>query len=223
VMIALAATIKPWRNKTRAVLALALGGVLSFASWGFLGDYLFLQGYAIAPFFFLATITGGRRVQSSLQRFSVLALSLLVVALGALFAVLFSSFHVTPPTVTTDPRTLTSILLGFVTSSVGVVLILLVSELISRFNKLALVPLIGERSLAIFLGHIIFAATTRIVLSKLGVTNIWLQLAIGTSIGIAAPLTLHHFAERLRLSWLFAAPKWLQPKPRAYKAVAEQR
>jgi fucose 4-O-acetylase-like acetyltransferase len=213
VMICLAALIKPWRNKARGALGLALGGVLSFACWGVLGDYLFLQGYSLAIFFFAATVIGGPRLASKLQECSWAVLALSVLAFGTLFVLLFTATPVMPPTVDLHNQTPTSILLSFITSGAGVMVIILGSELISRLNKLQILTVLGQQSLAIFLAHIIFAASTRIALAKLGVTNLWIQLVLGVLVGIAAPLALQYFAGRLRLAWLFAAPKWMQPKP----------
>ncbi len=61
----------------------------------------------------------------------------------------------------------------------------------------------GERSMAIFLAHVIFAAGVREVLMKLGVSDVALHMVLGTIAGVMMPIILHDLAKRLNLVKFF--------------------
>jgi hypothetical protein len=60
----------------------------------------------------------------------------------------------------------------------------------------------GEGWLAIYVAHPIFSPAFRVVLTKLGVTNISLHVIGGTLIGLFAPLLMLAVAKRLRITQL---------------------
>lgn len=57
---------------------------------------------------------------------------------------------------------------------------------------------LGQRTMPIYLVHIILTAGTRVALLKLGVTGMWPHLVLGTLMGIAVPLMLDAVLQRLR-------------------------
>ena len=57
----------------------------------------------------------------------------------------------------------------------------------------------GERSMAIFLSHVIFQAALRAVLLKIGVTSVPLHLILGTMAGLILPIVLNDVAIRLKI------------------------
>lgn len=61
---------------------------------------------------------------------------------------------------------------------------------------------LGQRTMPIYLVHIILTAGTRAALLKLGVAEIWPHLVLGTLMGIVVPLALDAVLQRLRLGGL---------------------
>lgn len=67
---------------------------------------------------------------------------------------------------------------------------------------------VGQASMAIYLMHIIAGSGVRIVLRKfLGIESIPAHLALGTFIGMVAPLIVHSFFVRSHFPLLYKAPK----------------
>ncbi len=62
---------------------------------------------------------------------------------------------------------------------------------------------IGERSMPIFLAHIIFTAGIREVLMKFGTDGIVLHLILGTALGVILPIIMYDLAGRLKLVKVF--------------------
>lgn len=66
---------------------------------------------------------------------------------------------------------------------------------------------IGQRSMPIYLAHILAASGTRIVLQKLlGIHDPSIHLLLGTLAGLIGPLLLYALAPRIGLSFLFTPP-----------------
>lgn len=59
---------------------------------------------------------------------------------------------------------------------------------------------LGRLTMPIYLTHILFTAATRMVLERLGITDLTLHLIAGTLIGIAGPVVLYLLAQRLGLT-----------------------
>jgi peptidoglycan/LPS O-acetylase OafA/YrhL len=55
---------------------------------------------------------------------------------------------------------------------------------------------IGNYSYSIYLFHVFFTAASRIGLTKLGISNIWLLFIAGTSIGLIGPIVIERIAQR---------------------------
>ena len=72
-----------------------------------------------------------------------------------------------------------------------------------------MMSLVGEHTLAIYVGHIIPGSGTRIVLSLLGVSNLTVHVILGTVMGVVGPLVLWGVTRR-HARWLWALPVPLQ-------------
>ena len=66
--------------------------------------------------------------------------------------------------------------------------------------KLRWIGWLGTASLAIYVSHTIFSAAARIVLLKTGVTDVWVQLGVGTFVGLACPAALYIAARRMGIA-----------------------
>ncbi|MEO6354553.1 MAG: acyltransferase [Burkholderiaceae bacterium] len=74
----------------------------------------------------------------------------------------------------------------------GMFLVLQVAALLARSNRMRIIELLGLASMPIYLMHILAASGARIVLSKLGVTDISLHLGIGLALGVLFPLAAYY-------------------------------
>lgn len=75
---------------------------------------------------------------------------------------------------------------------------------------------IGQRSMPIYLAHILATSSTRIVLQKLfGIQDPGIHLFLGILAGLTGPLLLYVLAPRLGLSFLFSPPARLKLAARA--------
>ena len=61
---------------------------------------------------------------------------------------------------------------------------------------------LGQLTMPIYLTHILFTAGTRMVLSKIGITDVISHLTIGTLVGIAGPVALYVVVSRLGMATL---------------------
>ena len=80
----------------------------------------------------------------------------------------------------------------------GMALVLQISNVLARTRSLPALKLLGLASMPIYLVHILAASGTRIVLSKLGVTDLGVHLVAGMVLGIAFPLAVFYLAYRYR-------------------------
>lgn len=74
----------------------------------------------------------------------------------------------------------------------GMLLVLQVSALLANSNRMRIIELLGLASMPIYLMHILAASGARIVLSKLGITYMYLHLGIGFSLGVLFPLAVYY-------------------------------
>lgn len=83
---------------------------------------------------------------------------------------------------------------------------------------------LGSRSMDIYLVHILFVASTRIVLDKfLGVQSIPVYLVLGMFLGVMGPLLLTDFLRKTKLKYLLQPPALLSFKARFSPKVALQK
>ncbi|WP_162242585.1 acyltransferase family protein [Leifsonia sp. Leaf336] len=218
VMTTAAVIVQPWRSRTRAVLALALAGLVSLALWGIPFSYFGTQGLGLSVYFIAGTVWGAPRFTAQVQAVPTIVCWIGAVAGWALVAALVVVTRATPPTIEGDFRTAGSTAFGVVGSLAGVVAVIATSRLLSRAGPAAgWLALVGTRTLEIFLAHILATSGTRIVLSLAGVDDPAVHIVAGTIAGVGLPLLLWAVCARLRFPWLFAAPRALvgRPAPRS--------
>ncbi len=198
--------IRPWLTSLRKYFILALAGTTSIVCWGYSGTVIGTQGLGLSIFFVLATLMKPESVTWLLSKFKKSWLALMsLIGLATLFFLAVNNLA-TPPTLGLDSRTPLSILIGFTATLVGLWSILAVSRVWSETKVGELIGYLGKDSLAIFVSHIIFTAATRIVLLKVGVTELSVHILLSLCAGIFGPLFIVFLSRKLRLTWLFDAP-----------------
>ncbi|WP_309262425.1 acyltransferase family protein [Lysobacter arvi] len=91
-------------------------------------------------------------------------------------------------------------------SLLGTMCVVVMSKRIAVLQPRWLVAL-GAASMAIYLMHILAGSGTRIVLSKVfGIESVSVHLALGTAVGLTAPLLADKMIKRFRLTFLYVAP-----------------
>jgi peptidoglycan/LPS O-acetylase OafA/YrhL len=130
-----------------------------------------------------------------------------ICALGLTTGVAILSFgDPMPPTSWLGTRTTSGVALGVVTSVALCAGVLALSGLLSRTRAVRPLSVLGERSLDIFLAHILAITAVRAALEGLGIENVAMHLAIGTAVGLALPLGIWWLGRRVGFPWLFASP-----------------
>lgn len=210
-MMLLAAAARPWRGHRATAATLVLAALGSAAVWGLNWSVLGGEGLALSVFFFLGVVLTGKRLLRWVQRVSVGAAAVIMVAAGTVWVFLGATLLATAPTAYGGSRTVFSVGLGFIASTAGVIAILAVALLMARRgHRTRWVARIGELSLVIFVAHIFFTASTRILLSMLGVEALTPHVVLPTLCGVLGPLVVYAVAQRLGQAWLFEAPGWLR-------------
>jgi fucose 4-O-acetylase-like acetyltransferase len=202
----ISAVWRPWSSRLRAIVLLALSSLLALATWGTDPLPAFSRGWALLlPFVAGAVIGSARhgRMFSGLRSGAVASIGIV------LLLVLTLATTATAPTVDAPDRTWPSVAAGCVASFVGTLGVLGLAALLSRLRSRRVLTLLGERSLEIFLAHIIAGAGARIVLSLAGVHHTLLHLVVGTLVGLAAPMLLWAVSGRYGVAWLFVLPGWV--------------
>jgi peptidoglycan/LPS O-acetylase OafA/YrhL len=107
--------------------------------------------------------------------------------------------------------------LGVLASSVLCAGVFGMSGMLARTALVRPLGFLGERSLEIFLAHVVATSLTRNLLSGLGVDEVWVHLVLGSAAGVLVPLGLWSAGRRLGFPWLFQLPTALRattPEPR---------
>lgn len=207
-----AAVTQPWRSLGRGAVVLGLAAVLALAVWGFDPLYAFTRGWALLlPFLVGCVVTQSRHAALARRFGPVLGAAVLGIAIWLWVGLGTSA---ATPTTGGDGRTAETVALGVLGCFAGTVATLALAALVSRTPAAAVVSLLGRRSLEIFLAHIVVASGTRIVLVQAGVSDPWVHLAAGTALGVGVPVVLAMAADRLRWTWVFGLPAWLDPAHR---------
>jgi fucose 4-O-acetylase-like acetyltransferase len=74
----------------------------------------------------------------------------------------------------------------------GMLLILLVSAALARANRMRVIELLGLASMPIYLMHILASSGARIILSKLGVSDMYVHLGVGVALGVLFPVAAYY-------------------------------
>lgn len=67
-------------------------------------------------------------------------------------------------------------------------------------RQFAWIGWLGTASMAIYVSHTVFSAATRIVLIKIGVTDLWVHIIAGTLVGLLFPAVLYVVSKRTGIS-----------------------
>ena len=203
--------LEPWRGR-RAPWVLAVAAVISVVFWGFDGGYIGTQGLGLVVFFVAGMVIGAERVTAALDRFNPVVagvLGIVVLAVATAVGILTSA---TPPTFDPEGRTVVTVVVAIgVTLSTSAAVLLIGHAL----RSVALLAMLGRRSLDIYLAHVILAAGTRIVLVQFGVTSLWVIAPAGFAMGMVGSLIMADLARRMKLGWVFDGPSWLSARPAA--------
>lgn len=194
---------RPWSSQSRTVSLVLFAGCMGLAMWGVDPLPAFSRGLALLlPFAVGALLGSGGHRRIFTRSWSM---TLAVVGLGALVVIGLTT-QATPPTLDTPDRTAVTVALGVVGCLAGTAGLLALSGWLAQLGSLRLISFLGQRSLEIFLAHIVGASGIRIVLSRAGVEAPLAHLVIGTAVGLAAPLVLWWLARKLGIRGLFALP-----------------
>ncbi|WP_230180606.1 acyltransferase family protein [Aquabacterium sp. CECT 9606] len=143
----------------------------------------------------------------------------LVVATCALFALEYFA-HMVMGVSTGSTRSITPNVFWLGISSLALMLAICYSLPSSGLDWLLN---LGSRSMDIYLVHILFVATVRIVLDKfLNVQSVPVYLALGMFFGVFGSLALTSFMKKTRLKYLLQPPEFLSLKARLSPKVALQ-
>jgi fucose 4-O-acetylase-like acetyltransferase len=210
VMTTVVGVTRPWRTRASLLIAISLSTALSLASWGISGPIAGTQGLGLAVFFVCGAVIGFDRFSAIIRAIALPVWWLIALAGWAALVLLSMLTDATPPTINGDSRNLFTVLLGVAGSLAGFFGVIAVARLISVLRNLTVgLSFIGERTLEIFLAHIIAGSGMRIILSAVGIDDAYIHIIVGTTAGVTFPLLLIWFCRRINFPWLFKAPKFL--------------
>ncbi|WHS50015.1 acyltransferase [Rothia sp. SD9660Na] len=198
--------LKPWRSVARAMSSICLFSIISWISWGVDYPEFYRRGIAIAIFAVIGALIGTERVKNLDSVKSALLLPL-ALTVSIIFVVLISvANHLTIPTLLDAEITLESKILGMLVSCLGIVSLLLWGNLLSRSVRMSFLEVIGTYSLQIYLMHLLFTPTLRILLMKVGVQDPWIIGAVSLIGGVGLPFICATVFYR-QTSWIFDLPR----------------
>ncbi len=207
-----AAMAQPWRNRALGAAVLFLAALLALAVWGYDPPYAFTRGWALLlPFLAGCVVTQTRHAAAARRLVPVLGTA--VIGSGAWWWIGLTT-EATTPTTGGDGRTVVTVALGVLGCLAGTLATLALAALVARSPLGGVIALVGRRSLEIFLAHIVVASGARIVLQQAGVSDPWLHLVLGTTLGVAVPIGVAVAAERMRWSWVYGTPRVLEASRR---------
>ncbi len=214
------ALLQPWRDPVRrTVTGVALLAV-TFLTWGWNSNVFGLTGLSLLVFAAAGSMVGLPRMAGWLHR-SVVGWAVAGVAASVALALLLR-LDVVPATVPSDVG-LVDRALSLVAAVAGTLALLAVAVLLSRVAGVRpLLAAIGRKTLPIYLAHVIVVAGVRVVLTRIGVEEPWLIVAVAVPLGVGIPLAAASFAEgRPWANWVFDLPAALKPaRPVAADAPA---
>lgn len=199
--------LRPWRDRRVGVGVLVLAVLVSLTSWGWDPPIVGVRGLGLTGFFVAGVLTGGR-----FTRWVRTVPALVLVAAAATGAVLLTVVvglapGAATPTAAYPGRSPVTIAAGLVGAVAGAVLLLACAALLARTGAVGHpVAFLGERSLEIFLAHVVAASGTRIALSTAGVASPAVHVVLGTAAGLLLPLLAWWLARALGWGWLFGLP-----------------
>lgn len=210
-MVALVLAYRPWDGLAQGWAASLIGVVASLLMWGVGGGILGLSGLSLTAFYFIGAAVGARRMTAVLRVPIVVAL-ISALVLSAAYGWVLLGTDGTPPTVGAD-RSLDVVLWGVAGTLTSSFAVLLWSRFFTAIpGARDALAFLGQRSLEIFLAHIIAGSGTRVILAQLGVDSVVLHLVAGTIAGVLAPLILWWLGRQWTPArWLFEPPSTSAP------------
>lgn len=222
IMTLLAVIIAPWRTPHRAKVTLIVASAVSLGLWGHEGSMVGTQGWSLLAPFLVGVILGADRFQALLRPVNRLGGATVAVVLLVGSAATIALVPVTPPTSGGATRTVLSVALGVLLCGACTAAIVVLARGLALLPSLgAFLALCGQRSLEIFLAHIIVTAGTRTLLLAMGVEVLWLHIVAATVTGVMAPLVLWRLGVLIRFPWLFELPR-LRPAAAGLVASVEK-
>lgn len=202
------AVVRPWASRRRAVVSSAVVVVVALVAWGWTGKWLFEEGIALLAFFWVGMLAG----RAGTARLTTSRVTPWVAGVGlAVGCVLLVVADPMPPTSWLEERTIPALALGVVTATALSAGVLALAGLLARTALVAPLALLGERSLEVFLGHVIAIAAGLSLLSLLGLDSLLAQVVVGTLAGLLLPLGLWWVGRRVGFPWLLASPWTSRP------------
>jgi fucose 4-O-acetylase-like acetyltransferase len=166
----------------------AMGAWVTLPNWGMLFQFRAEFGYFMLGALFCPVILEG--INKYPLRW------LLAAAIWLYGLVLWSAIAKPGPAAINDIT-----LLG----GAGIMATVALAKALSAFPGTGLVAFLGEKSLVIYVAHVVFGAMTRTGLLKVHITNLWIHLAAACIAGLVLPILLDQAARRLRFKYLFSA------------------
>ena len=198
------ALVRPWRSRVRAAVSSVVVAAGSLLAWGWTGPWVFMEGLALLAFVWVGMLAGRERV-AALTR-SARARWVALVGIGAGAAALWLTDPM-PPTSWMGPRTLWAFAWGVPTSVALCLGVFALSGSIGRRQVGRPLAFLGERSLEIFLAHIVLTDLARKLLTVADVTDLTVHMVVGSVAGVLGPLGLWWLGRRLHAPWLFQLPR----------------
>lgn len=97
---------------------------------------------------------------------------------------------------------------GIIASIAGVGATFAIARMLSHMPRVSgPIAFSGQRSLDIFVMHVIVLAAIRALLLKFGVESVAVHVVLGTAGAVAVPLLFGVLARRIHLGWLFEMPR----------------
>ncbi len=206
VMTLLSALVKPWLPG-RIVPTTLVSGALALATWGYEWPYILTRGLSLPVFFFLGCWVGIGRYQRVLRATKVWVVAAVGCLAGGVYGLMLLLGPI-PPTAGVTERTALGVAAGVVGSVSGLTLVLMASRGLARLPAASGLAWLGERTLPIFIAHILPASGTRVVLMKLGIRQEVVLIVLSTAAGVLVPAVLWVVSARW-FPWLFQVPaRW---------------
>lgn len=205
------AVVRPWTSRRRALASSLVVVAGSLLAWGWTGPWVFLEGLALLAFVWAGILVGRERLTAITRPSRATWIALVGLGVGA--AALWLGDPM-PPTSWLGPRTLGAVALGVVTSLSLCLGMFALSGILARRRVARPLAFLGERSLEIFLAHIVLTDIARHALTVVDVTDVTTHLVVGSTAGVLGPLALWWLGRRAHLPWLFALPHPLRPASR---------
>lgn len=158
---ALAVLLRPWRPNWMSRSGMFATAMISVLARGIDGPSIGTRGTSLFVFFFAGAAIGYQRIRQSFSALKTSTLGATALITVALFVLLVNTTVAAAPTVDDPTRTFPEVLWVVPASILGVLSVLAISALLPRASPLGWLAFVGQRSLEVFLAHIIAASGTR--------------------------------------------------------------